>query len=161
MTTIIFVEHYDYYKMHKKFTGFTLGFRATWVKTTTTKKISSCSRPCFIYLFQTCVAKKNLACCKAIMENDNKVISSNRRSPVMETSAMVEFGQTTLCRGSSGVLQLAELSTGKKRDLFRHPALFLSRMLASRAIHIEVSNSLDTDSFIHALRRSIARRGPI
>ena len=32
MTTIIFVEHYDYYKMHKKFTGFTLGFRATWVK---------------------------------------------------------------------------------------------------------------------------------
>ena len=57
---------------------------------------------------------------------------------------MVEFGQTTLCRGSSEVLQLAELSTGKKRDLFRHPTLFLSRMLASRAIHIEVSNSLDT-----------------
>ena len=26
------------------------------------------------------MAKKNLACCKAIMENDNKVISSNRRS---------------------------------------------------------------------------------
>ena len=74
---------------------------------------------------------------------------------------MVEFGQTTLCRGSSEVLQLAELSTGKKRDLFLHPTLFLSRMLASRAIHIEVSNSLDTDSFIHALRRSIARRGPI
>ena len=62
--------------------------------------------------------RKNLACCKAIMENDNKDISSNRRSPVMETSAMVEFGQTTLCRGSSEVLQLAELSTGKKRDTF-------------------------------------------
>ena len=73
-----------------------MGFRATWVKTTTTKKISSCSRPCFIYLFQTCVAKKNLACCKAIMENDNKDVSSNRRSPVMETSAIVEFVQRTL-----------------------------------------------------------------
>ena len=57
------------------------------------------------------------------------------------------------CRGSSEVLQLTET--------FRHPTLFLAIMLASRAVHIEVSNSLDTDSFIHALRRFIARRGPI
>ena len=31
----------------------------------------------------------------------------------------------------------------------------------SRAIHIETANSLETDSFILALRRFIARRGPI
>ena len=33
--------------------------------------------------------------------------------------------------------------------------------MASRAIHLETSNSLDTDSFINALRRFISRRGPI
>lgn len=33
--------------------------------------------------------------------------------------------------------------------------------LATRAIHIEVATSLDTDSFINALRRFIARRGQV
>jgi hypothetical protein len=31
--------------------------------------------------------------------------------------------------------------------------------LVTRAIHIEVAHSLDTESFINALRRFIARRG--
>ncbi|KAL0177328.1 hypothetical protein M9458_026222, partial [Cirrhinus mrigala] len=33
--------------------------------------------------------------------------------------------------------------------------------LASRAVHIEMPTSLETDSFIHALRRFIARRGQV
>ena len=33
--------------------------------------------------------------------------------------------------------------------------------LATRAIHLEMASSLDTDSFIHALRRFIARRGQV
>jgi len=33
--------------------------------------------------------------------------------------------------------------------------------MASRAIHIEVAHSMETDSFSQALRRVIARRGPI
>jgi hypothetical protein len=33
--------------------------------------------------------------------------------------------------------------------------------MASRAVHIEVAASLETDSFINALRRFLSRRGPI
>ena len=33
--------------------------------------------------------------------------------------------------------------------------------LASTAVHIEVSHSMTTDSFIQALRRLIARRGNV
>jgi len=33
--------------------------------------------------------------------------------------------------------------------------------MASRAVHLEAANSMDTDSFINALRRFIAVRGPI
>ena len=32
---------------------------------------------------------------------------------------------------------------------------------ASRAVHIEVTNALGTDSFIQALRKFIARQGPV
>ena len=33
--------------------------------------------------------------------------------------------------------------------------------MASRAVHIETANSLETYSFINALRRFISRRGPV
>ena len=44
-------------------------------------------------------------------------------------------------------------------DLKRYCALLTC--FASRAVHIEVTNALDTDSFIQALRRFIVRRGPV
>ena len=33
--------------------------------------------------------------------------------------------------------------------------------MASRAVHVEVAATLETDSFINAFRRFVSRRGPI
>lgn len=46
-----------------------------------------------------------------------------------------------------------------RKEVKRYGAMFTC--LASRAVHIEISNSLDTDSFIQALRRFIARGGNV
>ena len=46
-----------------------------------------------------------------------------------------------------------------RKDVKRYGTLFTC--LSSRAVHIEIAPSLETDSFINALRRFIARRGPI
>ena len=45
------------------------------------------------------------------------------------------------------------------KEVKRYGTLFTC--LVSRAVHIEVANSLDSSSFIQALRRFIARRGPV
>ena len=47
----------------------------------------------------------------------------------------------------------------KRSDVPRYGALFT--YMTSRAIHLEVAESLDTDTFINALCRFIAIRGPI
>ena len=47
----------------------------------------------------------------------------------------------------------------KRSMVKRYGAIFTC--LALRAVHLEVCHSLDTDSFIHALRRFIARRGQV
>ena len=46
-----------------------------------------------------------------------------------------------------------------RKERKRYRALFTCRI--SRAIHIEASNSLETDSFLNTLRRLIAHRGPV
>ena len=47
----------------------------------------------------------------------------------------------------------------KRSDVPRYGVLFTC--MTSRAIHLEMAESLDTDAFINALRRFIAIRGPI
>ena len=46
-----------------------------------------------------------------------------------------------------------------RKEVKKYGALLTS--LASRAIHIEVAHSMETDSFLQALRHFICRRGPI
>ena len=46
-----------------------------------------------------------------------------------------------------------------RKELKRYGVLFTC--MSSRAIHLETAASLDTDSFINALRRFLSRRGPV
>ena len=86
-------------------------------------------------------------------------------------------------RGSTGIQKMADLPADRVSseappftycgvDMFgpfsvkegrkvhkRYCGLFTC--LSSRAVHIEVTASMDTDSFIQALRRFVARRGPV
>ena len=47
----------------------------------------------------------------------------------------------------------------RRNEVKRYKAMFTC--MASRAIHIEVTFNLDTDSFVLALRRLVARRGNV
>ena len=47
----------------------------------------------------------------------------------------------------------------ERKEAKRYGAIFTS--LAIRAVLIEIADSLETDSFLNAIRRFIARRGPV
>ncbi len=70
-------------------------------------------------------------------------------------------------RGSTGEQKMADLPSQcvepappfVRSTVKRYGALFTC--LASRAVHIEVTDTMGTDSFIQALRRFICSRGPV
>ena len=66
-------------------------------------------------------------------------------APPFTYSAVDYFGPFTIKDGRS--------------DVKRYGVFFTC--MASRAIHVETPNSLETDSFVNALRRFLAERGPI
>ena len=47
----------------------------------------------------------------------------------------------------------------RRKEIKRYVALFTC--MTSRTIHLEVSHTLETDSFIQALRRFVCRRSPV
>ncbi len=46
-----------------------------------------------------------------------------------------------------------------RKEVERYKVIFTC--LVSRAVHLEIANSLDTDSFLHALCRFVARHGNV
>jgi hypothetical protein len=58
----------------------------------------------------------------------------------------------------SAVDYFGPLKQGRK-ELKRYGVLFTC--LSSRAIHLEVSHTLETDSFLNAFRQFVSRRGPV
>lgn len=60
----------------------------------------------------------------------------------------------------SGVDLFGPFNTKRGRSSVKRYGVIFT-CLASRAVHIEMATSLETDSFIHALRRFIARRGQV
>ena len=54
---------------------------------------------------------------------------------------------------------LEDMNKEGRREVKRYGVLFTC--IASRAVHLESANSLDTSSFVNALHRFIYRRGPV
>ena len=77
--------------------------------------------------------------------------------PFMSDLPLERFDMTRAF-ATTGVDYFGPLLVKRNRKTEKRYCLIITCM-ATRAVHIEISHSLDTDSFIMALRRFIARRG--
>ena len=78
------------------------------------------------------------------MMGDLPEVRVQGQTPVFHASAVDYFGPVMV--------------TQNRRTQKRYGCLFVC--LATKAVHVEISHSLDTESFLMSLRRFIARRGP-
>ena len=81
-----------------------------------------------------------------------------RPTPPYMSDLPVERFDMTRAFATAGIDYFGPLLVKKNRKTEKRYGLLITCM-ATRAVHIEVSHALDTDSFIMALRRFIARRG--
>ena len=83
-------------------------------------------------------------------------------SPIQQKMASLPLDRVTPSRpplAYVGVDCFGPFQAKRERRSAKRYGVLLT-CLTVRAVHIEVANSLDTDSFLNDLRRFIARRGP-
>lgn len=136
--TDLIIKHF-HHKVHHQGKGITANeIRASgyWIVGASTAVASTISK---------CITCRKLR--SAVQEQRMAELPEDRveTAPPFSNCAVDYFGPVTIKEG--------------RKELKRYGVLFTC--MASRAIHIEVAATLETDSFINALRRFICRRGPI
>ncbi|XP_046873085.1 uncharacterized protein LOC124465379 [Hypomesus transpacificus] len=95
----------------------------------------------------------------------SKCVVCHRLQAVPGSQQMADLPADRVCPDEApftwvGVDYFGPFEVKSRRSLVKRYGVIFT-CLTIRAIHIEVASSLDTDSFIHALRRFIARRGQV
>ena len=79
---------------------------------------------------------------------------------IAKTASIIQLHDSIISFSYSGVNMFGPILIRERRsDLKRHATLFAC--FSSRAVHIEITNTIDPDSFIMALCRFLARRGSV